>query len=297
MANGWLTAALSVIAGAILAAEPVCAADKAPTAAEIIAAAPASEWRTIPGDRLMVMDLPRGRVVIELAQQFAPAHIARIRALVRSGYFDKAAIIRSQPGYVVQWGWPEDQRPAVPPPMLKAEFDMPATLPMDSLPDRDAYASEVGFSGGMPAARDWAEARSWLVHCPGMVGVGRDNSPDSGDATELYAVTGHSPRHLDRNITVVGRVVQGIETLLAMPFGTADLGFYRTHAEMTPLVKVRMADDMPLAERVRLQALRTDSPSFQRLLDSRRNRRDPWFVHPVGHVDLCNVPLPVRPAQ
>jgi len=135
------------------------------------------------------------------------------------------------------------------------------------------------------------------VHCYGMVGVGRDNSPDSGDGTELYAVTGHAPRQLDRNITLVGRVVQGMELLQAMPFGTGDLGFYRTAAEMTPLRVVRMAGDMPLPEQVRLQALRTDSLSFQKLLESRRRRRDPWFVHPAGHIDLCNVPLPVRPAR
>ncbi len=291
------------IAGAGLAALLACgaplrtAADPAtPTAAEIIAAAQLSEWRTLAPDRLMVIDLPRGRVVIELAPDFAPNHVKRIRELVRSGYFDKAVILRSQPNYVVQWGLPEDRRPVPPPSLLKGELDAPATLPLDSLPDRDTYAPEVGFSAGFPAARDWADGRSWLTHCYGMVGVGRDNSPDSGDGTELYVVTGHAPRHLDRNITVVGRVVQGMDLLAAMPFGTGDLGFYRTPAEMTPLRKVWIAEDMPLADRVRLQALRTDSPSFQKLLESRRNRKDAWFVRPAGHVDLCNVPLPVRPA-
>ena len=291
------------IAGAGLAALLACAAPlraaadpAAPTAAEIIAAAQPSEWRTLAPDRLMVIDLPRGRVVIELAPDFAPNHVKRIRDLVRSGYFDKAVILRSQANYVVQWGLPEDHRPIPAPSPLKGELDAPSTLPLDSLPDRDTYAPEVGFSGGFPAARDWADGRSWLTHCYGMVGVGRDNSPDSGDGTELYVVTGHAPRHLDRNITVVGRVVQGMELLAAMPFGTGDLGFYRTPAETTPLRKVWIAEDMPLADRVRLQALRTDSPSFQKLLESRRNRRDGWFVRPAGHVDLCNVPLPVRPA-
>ena len=285
------------LAAALLAVSPTRAAAPQPvaSAADIIAAATPSEWRTLAPDRLMVIDLPKGRVVIELAPDFAPVHVARIRQLVRSGYFDKAVILRSQPNYVVQWGLPEDHRPIPSPSPLKAEFDASGTLPLDSLADRDSYAPEVGFSGGFPAARDWADGRSWLAHCPGMVGVGRDNSPDSGDGTELYAVTGHAPRQLDRNITVVGRVVQGMDLLLAMPFGTGDLGFYRTPPEMTPLRKVRMAEDMPLAERVRLQALRTDSPSFQKLLESRRNRRDPWFVHPAGHIDLCNVPLPVRP--
>ncbi len=289
---------LAGIFGLMMASPAAVAAPTQPvaSAADIIAAAAPSEWRTLAADRLMVIDLPKGRVVIELAPDFAPVHVARIRQLVRSGYFDRAVILRSQPNYVVQWGLPEDHRPASAPGPLKAEFDAPGLRPLEALPDRDSYAPEVGFSAGFPAARDWADGRSWLVHCYGMVGVGRDNSPDSGDGTELYAVTGHSPRQLDRNITVVGRVVLGMEPLQAMPFGTGDLGFYRTPAEMTPLRKVWMAQDMPLADRVRLQALRTDSESFRKLVDSRRNRRDPWFVHPAGHVDLCNVPLPVRPA-
>ncbi len=294
---GWV-GCLAAIAGGLSLGAAAAAAPVQPvaSAADIIAAAAPYEWRTLAADRLMVIELPKGRVVIELAPDFAPVHVARIRQLVRSGYFDKAVILRSQPNYVVQWGLPEDHRPVPAPSLLKGEFDVPGTLTLDSLPDRDSYAPEVGFSAGFPAARDWADGRSWLTHCYGMVGVGRDNSPDSGDGTELYVVTGHAPRHLDRNITLVGRVVQGMDLLTAMPFGTGDLGFYRTPGEMTPLRNVWMAEDMPLADRVHLQALRTDSPSFQKLLDSRRNRRDPWFVHPAGHIDLCNVPLPVRPA-
>ena len=294
---GW-AGCLAAIAGGLSLGAAAAAAPVQPvaSAADIIAAAAPYEWRTLAADRLMVIELPKGRVVIELAPDFAPVHVARIRQLVRSGYFDKAVILRSQPNYVVQWGLPEDHRPVPAPSLLKGEFDVPGTLTLDSLPDRDSYAPEVGFSAGFPAARDWADGRSWLTHCYGMVGVGRDNSPDSGDGTELYVVTGHAPRHLDRNITLVGRVVQGMDLLTAMPFGTGDLGFYRTPGEMTPLRNVWMAEDMPLADRVHLQALRTDSPSFQKLLDSRRNRRDPWFVHPAGHIDLCNVPLPVRPA-
>jgi peptidylprolyl isomerase len=297
MTGEWRRASALAAAGVLLAVSPARAAAPQPvaSAADIIAAATSAEWRTLAPDRLMVIDLPKGRVVIELAPDFAPSNVARIRELVRSGYFDKAVILRSQPNYVVQWGLPEDHRPTPAPGLLKGEFDAPGTLAIDPLPDRDTFAPEVGFSSGFPAARDWADGRSWLTHCYGMVGVGRDNSPDSGDGTELYVVTGHAPRQLDRNITLVGRVVQGMELMLAMPFGTGDLGFYRTPAEMTPLRKVRMAEDMPLAERVRLQALRTDSPSFQKLLESRRNRRDPWFVHPASHIDLCNVPLPVRP--
>jgi peptidylprolyl isomerase len=126
------------------------------------------------------------------------------------------------------------------------------------------------------------------------VGVGRDNAADSGNGSELYAVIGQSPRHLDRNITVVGRVVQGIERLSMMPRGTGAMGFYESPSESIPIRAVRIAADVPAHERVELEALRTDSKTFALLVKSRANRRETWFKEPAGRVDVCNVPLPVR---
>ena len=119
---------------------------------------------------------------------------------------------------------------------LKAEFDRPfsASEPFTPLPDPDTYAPSTGFADGFPAARDPGSGKTWLTHCYGMVGVGRDNDADSGGGTELYAVIGHAPRQLDRNVTLVGRVVQGIELMSSLPRGTEALGFYKTAAERTP---------------------------------------------------------------
>jgi peptidylprolyl isomerase len=235
-------------------------------------------------------------VIIELAPEFAPNHVADIKRLARAGFFNGASVLRVQDNYVAQWGRPEGD---VSPVMaqkhtLPAEFDRPIVkdLPFTRLPDPDTYAPQVGFSDGFPAARDGKQ--TWLTHCYGMVGAGRDNAPDSGGGFELYAVIGQSPRHLDRNITLVGRVVQGMERLSALPRGTGNLGFYKTAAERTPIRSVRVAADVPEAERVPLEALRTDSATFATLVELRRNRRDAWFVRPAGKIDLCNVPLPVR---
>ena len=68
-----------------------------------------------------------------------------------------------------------------------------------------------------------------------MVGVGRNYSPDTGSGAELYTVIGHAPRHLDRNIALVGRVIEGMEHLSTLPRGTGDLGFYKTAPERTPI--------------------------------------------------------------
>jgi len=168
--------------------------------------------------------------------------------------------------------------------------------PFTRLPDGDVYAPEVGFSGGFPAARDPKTGKVWLVHCYGMVGAGRDAPADSGGGTELYVVTGHSPRHLDRNVTLLGRVVRGMELLSALPRGTGAMGFYEKAEQRVPLKAVRVAADVPAAQRTDLEMLRTDTPVFQDVVESRRNRTEEWFHLQAGHIELCNVPLPTRPA-
>ena len=127
-----------------------------------------------------------------------------------------------------------------------------------------------------------------------MVGVGRDNASDSGNGSELYAVIGQSPRPLDRNITVVGRVVQGIDLLSPLPRGTGALGFYEKPEQRVPIRSVRVAADLPAGERLALEALRTDSETFRKLVESRANRSDDWYKEPAGALGVCNVTLPVR---
>ena len=273
-------------------------APKPPTMTEVLAASKPSDWRQLDPQNTLYVQLATGRVVIELAPAFAPAHVANIRMLARQGYFDGLPIIRSQENYVVQWGDPDGKRDlgkarATLPP----EFTVPltASLPFTRLPDVDGYAPEVGFSGGFPAGRDPKTGQAWLAHCYSMVGAGRGNEVDSGNGAELYVVIGHAPRHLDRNIALVGRVVQGMELLSTLPRGTGPLGFYEQPEQYVPIRSVRLAADVPAAERSRLEVIRTDTPTFAALVESRRNRRDDWYKVPAGHVELCNVPIVVRP--
>jgi peptidylprolyl isomerase len=267
------------------------------TTAEVLAATTAADWRPLDPDNTLYLQLPAGRVVIELAPVFAPLHAANLRTLVRQKYFDGLAVIRSQDNFVVQWGDPDGQRTLgaaqskVPP-----EFTVRLTpgLPFEPIPDRDGYAPEVGFSQGFPAARDTVRGEAWLTHCYGMVGAGRGNEPDSGNGTELYVVTGQAPRQLDRNIALVGRVVQGMELLSVLPRGSGPLGFYERPEQHVPISSVRLAADLPAAERLPIEVLRTDTASFRALAEARRNRRDDWYLVPAGHVDVCNIPIVAR---
>ena len=248
------------------------------------------------------MELASGRVVIELAPEFAPNHVANVKALAREKYYDGLAIVRVQDNYVVQWADPDAEKPELARKIehahktLAAEFEraFDPKLPFTPLPDKDTYAPEVGFSGGFPVARDKRNGKMWLVHTYGMVGAGRDNAPDSGGGTELYAVIGHAPRHLDRNVTLLGRVVKGIELLSALPRGTGALGFYEKPEQRVPIKAIRVAADVSEAERSQIEILRTDTPTFRKLIEARRNRREEWFQVPAGHLEIGNVSVPVR---
>ena len=280
---------------ACVSAAPAQSQTPALSLSEILEMAPAGDWRAVDPENTLYMQLPGGRVVIELAPDYAPNHVANIRALARAHYWDGAAIVRSQDNYVVQWGRDEGDTT----PMgegvasLAGEFDRPRRgVQVTRLQDPDSCAREVGFSRGFPVAGQ--DGRTWLAHCYGMVGAGRGDTADSGSGAELYVVIGHAPRHLDRNVTLVGRVLQGMEILSVMPRGTGALGFYESPTERTIIRSVRLASEVPEDERVNLETLRTDSATFRDVIASRRTRRESWFLQPTGRINLCNVPLPVR---
>ncbi len=266
----------------------------------VIAASTAADWQAIADEDLMVMELGDGsRIVIQLAPQFAPVHVANMRAFARAGWWDNATIYRVQDNYVAQWG-NGDAQVALPAGVVRtppAEYDKPVQdAPVLSHIAPDSYAAFAGFRDGWPLAWDDREGRAWLPHCYASVGVGRDLAPDTGTGGELYAVIGHAPRHLDRNIANVGRVVEGMAALSARPRGTGDLGFYQVDKgeRPIPIARIRIASDIPAAERPRFEVMRSDSEAFRQYLRGRANRGGTFFNRPAGGVDICNAPVPVR---
>ncbi|WP_421846305.1 peptidylprolyl isomerase [Novosphingobium sp.] len=296
----------------------------APT--EIVAAAPAADWAPIAPSDLLVMDLApdaKGaarRVVIQLLPApFSQGWIGNIRKLAAAKWWDGTSVNRVQDGYVVQWGDPdgEDKTKAKPlPPGLKVvpvgeyegsppqKFEAQlATSFRTHKSDDDYYSPPIfqtrvgelqviydGFPIGIGENRK--APAIWPIHCYGTVGVGRDYPPDTGSGAELYAVIGQAPRQLDRNIAVVGRVIEGMEHLSSLPRGTGDIGFYKTAEERTPIRAIRIGTDVP--DLPRYQYLSTESKSFAAYADARANRRDAFYIRPAGGVDICNVPVPVR---
>jgi peptidylprolyl isomerase len=210
--------------------------------------------------------------------------------------------VRSQDNFVVQWADPADadhkKALGAAKKTLEPEFERRAAgLKFVALPDPDTYAPQTGFVDGFPAARDKADGIAWPVHCYSMVGAGRDNAVDTGPGTEIYVVSGHAPRQLDRNVALFGRVVYGMEWLAVMPRGPAPMGFYTKAEDRVPIREIRVAADVPADQRTRLELLRTDTQTFTDLIEARRNRQDEWYKHKANRIDVCNVPLPVRLAK
>jgi peptidylprolyl isomerase len=275
------------------------------TSAELIAAAPAEAWVDLDPSQTVQMEFepsPGGaavRVVIALAPDFAPEHVGALKGLLTARFFDGRAIVRSQDNYVAQWGDGDaaaglSLRGA----RMPAEFDLavPTGFAPTVLQDRDVYAPRVGFWRNWPAAWDPRSRRMWLPHCYGMVGAGRDEAADSGGPAELYAVNGQAARALDRNVTLLGRVVKGMEHLTTLPRGTEALGFYGPSQTRLRILSARLQSDLPPEARERLQAMRTDHPIFAEVLESRRNRRDSWTRRKANALELCAAPLPIRSA-
>lgn len=298
---------------------PAAAQDEpkgAPAPSEIVAAAPKPDWVAIPAEDLLVMTLapdPQGKprtVVIQLMPApFSQGWAHNIRLFARANWYDGISVNRVQDNYVTQWGDPNYDNPEAtgkPKPLpqgLKVMGEADYLAPRQSgfatwfswLKDTN-YAAHVGFRAGWPIG--WNATHAWPTHCYGMVGVGRNYSPDTGSGAELYTVIGHAPRHLDRNIALVGRVIEGMEHLSSLPRGKGALGFYSAEeaAKRTPILTVRVASDLPAAEQPKFEYLSTESTTFATYAEAIANRRDPFFIVPAGGADICNIRVPVRRA-
>lgn len=289
-------ALLPLVAAQAPAPEP----PKKLTPNDVVSAAPRSAWVQIPAEDLLVMTLEGGgRVVVQLAPDFAPAHVDNIRKLALSTYWQGASVYRVQDNYVAQWGLGEIER-ALPAGVVERPaheyWREGAGLQLAPLGSADPYARRgAGFSKGWPVAL-YDDGTASLTHCYGMVGVARGLAPDTGSGGELYAIIGHAPRQLDRNIAIVGRVVQGIELLSSLPRGTEALGFYKKGTVAKPIASITLASALPEASRPAFEYLDEQSPAFASYLKLRANRDDDFYRTAAGGVDLCNAPMPVRPA-
>lgn len=262
---------------------------------DVIKASSPADWSEIPADDLMVMNLAGGkRVVIQLAPQFAPVHVANIRLMARGNYWAKATIYRVVDNWVTQWGLGDGEfklpAHAVARPPEEYERPLPGlTLIPSGSPD--PYSQMGAFADGWPVALQ-LNGHVNPVYCYGAVGVARDASPDTGSGSELFTVIGTPARRLDRNYALVGRVLDGMENLSALPRGTDEMGVYAKNQVPTPIASVRIAADLPAVERPRFEVMKSGSKAFAEYVELASHRRD--YGVPSPGAALCAVPVPIR---
>ncbi len=267
------------------------------TPAEIVAEAPADAWMTVDPDQLMLIDTAAGRVAVMLSSTMAQGHVAQMKTLVSQRYYDGLSFYRVIDGFVAQGGVLEEERPlGKAEAKLAPEFEepLPEGAGFAPLGYTDGFAPEAGYIEGMPAGRDPETETAWLAHCTGAFAYGRENAKDSA-STEIY-ITLQPQRYLDRNLTVAGRVIDGMDAVQRFARGdrAVNSGVIAKPQNRTPIIRVRMATDLPEARRPSYEVLDTSSDSFAAFIKATANRPSEFFYYRPDHADLCQVPIPVR---
>lgn len=288
-----------------------CASAPAPAPADPQPAEAVPAWRPVDPENLIVLDLGTGKAYIELFPEAAPAHAAQLRRLVREGFYDLEAFYRVIEGHVAQAGREFDQ----------AIGDVP-TLPFEAeraagaagfTPhgNADLFAPEVGHRSGFAVGRE--NGQEWLLNCPGALGMARNEPPESG-ATEFF-IPLQPRRYLDRNYTIFGRVIAGMEHIHRLPrvdpsteeeaealFGEdPELAYQirqyrRSKLDPNLIISARIAADLPAKKRPAFEVMDTGSAEWAELKESKRDYSGIRALAkpPPKMLDICTLPVPAR---
>jgi peptidylprolyl isomerase len=269
------------------------ALDGKKSGAEILAATVAEDWREIPAEDLLVIELERGKVYVALSPALAPKHVKQVKKLAREGFYDGLSFYRVIDGFVAQGGDPfGEKKTKTSGKRLSAEFEGPLAKghAFNPLGDADGFAPSVGFVASLPAGFDAAAGAGWHLHCAGAFAFGREDGRDTA-STEFYVAL-QPQRYLDRNMSVFGRVIDGMQHLQALrrveppDDKSDDLG--------ETIVSIRVAADLPAESRETFEILDSARPVFAEFAEARRNRPESFFHFRPDYLDVCQLPVPVR---
>ncbi|GGB65836.1 peptidylprolyl isomerase [Henriciella pelagia] len=253
------------------------------------------EWRPVLPENLLLIETEHGTITIELNPDFAPGHVERIRKLAFGGIMNGNRFYRVIDGFVAQGGF-QDETAILDWPNLTHENDRPySSGRFTPLGNKDLFAPEVGHIAGFPVGRSELVGREWLLHCPGAMAMARDTDPNSG-STEFYIVL-DAQRYLDRNLTIFGRVIDGMEHVQALQRGSRDIenGVIQPPAEGDEIISFRIAADMPEETRPKWEVMVTGSKAFEEFKRSKRVRSEEFFfLKPPEVLDICSFSAPVR---
>ncbi|MDX1460390.1 MAG: peptidylprolyl isomerase [Xanthomonadales bacterium] len=281
----WL--AIAAFAGALLLTPPLMAQE-------------GMTWREVPQSDLVFLELlltdgRKGTVVVELNDRFAPRTAEQFRRLVKADFYRGLSFYRVIDGFVAQGGDGSDIDQPNDEPNLPAEFEIARDeeQPWTPVQNDDLFAPETGFVDGFAAARDTDHV--WLTHCPGVIAMARNNEPDTG-STDFYIVIGQAPRYLDRNLTIFGRVIHGMDVVQQVRRGPVhENGIIESDTARTRISDAYLAEDRPTDQQKVYFVMDTNSEGFRDYMEARRHRKHEFFHHtPPPKLDVCQVPVATR---
>jgi peptidylprolyl isomerase len=264
-------------------------------------AAAEQQWRTLSPENTLIMETESGRIIFELAQAFSPQHVKHIKELVRSNFYNGLSFYRVIDGFVVQGGDMEGLRKIpLAQKTMKAEFerDLKKDLSFTLVQSPDLLAEQTGFVDGFAVGRSTSEKKEWLLTCPGVVNLARSEDPNSG-TTDFAIMIGQAPRHLDRNMSIWGRIIDGMEHLNLIKRGDKKQGgVIKDMTERSKIVKMTIAADLPKAEQPIIQIENTNTSEFKEKVANRRKRAADFFFHKGnGNLDICYIKPDVKVSE
>ena len=258
--------------------------------------APAEAWRDLDPENTLYIDLDYGRVVLELYPEIAPLHVAQIKTLARQTFYDGITFHRVIEGFMNQTGDPtgtgtgDSELPDI---QGEFTFRRPADMAVTLVGARSHAGKEigVGFYKALPVASQPSsqamltkdgKVAAFGLHCNGVTSMARTSDPNS--ANSQFFLMRDIAQHLDAQYSIWGNTVLGHEHLTKIKVGSKG-----EDANFVPDVmnKVRVAADIPAAERVKVQVLKTDSPAFKNYLKSQK-KSDGTYP------DICDIRIPTR---
>jgi peptidylprolyl isomerase len=253
-----------------------------------------TQWRSLDPANTVLMTLPHGQVVFELAPQFAPKHVAQFSKLVRAGFYDKNKFYRVIDGFVAQAG-PVQSIKDAPDLKIESQWSTAKDFSFTLAQNNDMFAEQTGFKDGFAIAHNPSENKAWLTHCPGTLAMARGTDANTA-SSHFYIVNGQAPRYLDRIMSIFGRVVYGMQHIQALQRTQVLEGEAAVKSQdFTPIISMQLMSDVEQSKQLIVEVAQTKGEAFKTMLEQRRTRPNAFFYKkPPPILDVCQVPVKSR---
>lgn len=247
-----------------------------------------ADWRTVDPNNVMVIDTTKGRVIVELYPEIAPAHVERLRKLTHEHFYDGLKFHRVIEGFMAQTGDPlgtgEGQSPYE---NVKGEFTFRRGADFDFVAAAQPVGSVSGFHKALPlqtqpdevmAITKDGKVHAWPLFCPGVAAMARSDDPNSANS-QFFLMRAAYPA-LEKRYTAFGKVLSGLDIVRRLKVGEPVV-------DPDKMTKVRLLADMDPSEAPKIQVMDVKGAAFKERISRIRNEKGADF-------SVCDLEVPVK---